>query len=66
MIGCVKHFGADKRMSFKANDKTLFKRYIEIWEKICNLLGREFDSRTYYDENDKRYINSKTEIFNGE
>ena len=34
--------------------------------KICNLLAREFDSRTYYDENDKRYINSKTEIFNGE
>ena len=66
MIGYVKHFGADKRMSFKANDKKLFKIDIEIWEKISNLLGREFDSKTYYDENDKRYINSKIKFFNGD
>ena len=53
-------------MSFRTNDKKLFKRYIEIWEKISSLLGREFDKKTYYDENDKRYISSKIKPFNGD
>ena len=35
MIGYVKHFKADRKMSFKADDKRLFERYTEIWEKIA-------------------------------
>ena len=73
MIGYVRHFESDqrlpskvdKRMSFKADDKKMFKRYTEIWEKINNLFGKEFDSKLY-DENDKRYINSRIKIINGE
>ena len=76
MIGYGKHFKPDRRMSFKADmgmsfkadDKKLFKRYTEIWEEIHNLLGRESDSKTYYDdgENGRRYFNSKIKISNGE
>ena len=66
MIGCVKYFKAHMRMSFKTDDKKLFKRYTEIWEKTSNLPGREFNSKPCYDdeENDKRYINFKIKIFN--
>ena len=55
MIGYVRHFKNDKRkpskvdirMSLKADDKKLFKRYTEIWGKINILFGKEFVSKTY-------------------
>ena len=75
MIGYVTHFTnkknpskVDKRMSFKTFDEKLFKKYTKIWEKISNLVGKEFNSKMYYedDENDVRYINSKISIINRE
>ena len=57
MIGYVKHFkNNDKvsnRMSFKVSDKKLLKRYNEIWRKISNLLNKEFDSEPVYGDNNK-------------
>ena len=57
MIGYVKHFkNNDKvsnRMSFKVSDKKLLKKYNEIWRKISNLLNKEFDSEPVYGDIDK-------------
>ena len=38
----------DKRMSFKVNDKRLFKYILKYGEKISNLLGKEFYRNPYY------------------
>ena len=53
MIGYVKHFDNDKTMSFKVIDKGLLKRYIKIWERINNLIGKEFDSEPVHGHRDK-------------
>ena len=63
MVGYVKHFKNNnekdsKRMSFKVNDKKLLKNYNKIWEKISNLLDKEFNSEPVYGNNDK-YIWAK-------
>ena len=39
-------------MSFKVSDKTLLKKYTRIWGKISNLIGKEFDSKRVYADND--------------
>ena len=59
MIGYVKHFDSNKKISFKVNDNKLLKKYNKIWVKICNLLNIKFDSQPVYGDGDK-YI--KTEI----
>ena len=41
-------------MSFKVIDKGLSKRYIKIWERINNLIGKEFDSEHVYCDSDKQ------------
>ena len=33
MIGYVKHFDSNKKMSFKVGDNQLLKKYNKIWEK---------------------------------
>ena len=35
MIGYVKHFDSNKRMSFKVTDNKLLKQYNKIWEKLA-------------------------------
>ena len=39
-------------------DKGLLKRYIKIWERIQNLIGKEFDNKPVNGNNDK-YIKTK-------
>ena len=58
MTGYVKCF--DKTMSFIADDKELLKKYTEIWEKINNLLGKKFDSKSVYGD---KYIKSKIKSY---
>ena len=48
MIEYVKHFDINKKMSFKVIDKGLLKRYTKIWERINNLIGKDFDSEPVY------------------
>ena len=48
MIGYVKSFDSNKAMSFVADDKELLKKYIEIWEKIRDLIGKKIESETVY------------------
>ena len=53
MIGYVKCFDSNKRMSFKVSNKKMIKKYIKIWEKISSLLNKEIDSEPVYGNNDK-------------
>ena len=53
MNGYVKCFKNNKTVSFKISDNRLFKRYIQIWEKVKKLLNIKFDSEPVYDGNDK-------------
>ena len=62
MIGYVKHFDSNKTMSFKVGDNKLLKKYIKIWEKISNLMNKEFDSDHVHGDNDK-YIKAKIKMY---
>ena len=53
MIGYAECFDNNKTMSFKIIDNKLWKRYIKIWERIYDLIGKECDSEPVYGENDK-------------
>ena len=57
MVGYVKHFKNNdkdnKRMSFNVTANKLLKNYSKIWEKISNLLDKEFDREPVYRNNDK-------------
>ena len=46
MIDYVKCFDSNETMSFKVIEKQLLKRYIKPWERINNLIGKEFGSET--------------------
>ena len=62
MTGYVKHFDSNKTMSFKVSDNKLLKKYNKIWEKIGNLLSREFDVEPVYGDGDK-YIKTKRKMY---
>ena len=49
MIGYVKCFDSNKRMSFKA----IHNKYTQIWKKVKNLLNIKFDREPVYGDNDK-------------
>ena len=68
----VKCFDDNKTMSFLADDtssglgesrKEFLKEYTKVWEKIKDLLGKEFDSEPIY--NDK-YIKTKIKSHNND
>ena len=56
MIGYVKCFDSNKRMSFVADDKELLKEYSKVWEKISDLIGKKFDREPVYGD---KYISTK-------
>ena len=62
MIGYFKCFSIAETMFFKVNDKKLLKSYAKIWEKISNLIGKEFDSEPVYRISDK-YIKASLKIY---
>ena len=43
-------------------DYELLEKYIEIWEKIGNILKKEFDCETVYQE---KYLKAKIKSYNG-
>ena len=49
-------------MSFKVSDNKPLKKSTKIWEKISNLINREFDSEPAYGDNDK-YIKTKIKLY---
>ena len=62
MIGYVKHFDANKVMSFKVTDKKLLNKYNKTWEKVEELLNVKFERRPIYGEDDK-YIKAKIKSY---
>ena len=62
MIGYVKNFDSNKKISFKVDDNKLLKKYNKIWEKNSNLMNIEFDSEPVYGGNDK-YIKTKIKLY---
>ena len=62
MIGYIKHFDSNKTLSFKVIDNKLLIKYTKIWERINNLISKEFDSEPVYGDSDK-YIKIKIKIY---
>ena len=57
MNGYVKYFDSNnKYMNVLIHDKELIKRYNAIWNKISNLLKKEFSSMPVYDH---KYVNKR-------
>ena len=48
MIGYVKHFDSNKKMSLEVEDNKLLKNCDKIWEIISSLLNIEFESEPVY------------------
>ena len=60
--GYVKYFDSNnKYVNFLVHDKELLKKYNAKWNRIRNLLKREFNNESVY--NDK-YIKSKINLYN--
>ena len=64
MIGYAIYFDASMTMSFKVDDNKILKKYNKIWEKISNLMNKEFDSEPVYGDDDK-YIKIKLKMYGG-
>ena len=61
MGGHIKYFeNGEKNMSFKIEDKSVYVKYNEIWNKIKELLNVRFDSEPIYDD---KYIKTKVKTF---
>ena len=50
-----KHFDSNKKVSFKASDNKLLKKYTKIWERVSSLMNIKFDSEPLYGDN-KKYM----------
>ena len=55
-------FEETKYMSFLMKDDELLKKYNEIWEKVKNIIKKEFDIESIYNE---KYLNAKIKYYNG-
>ena len=64
MIRYVKWFDSNKTMSFVINDNKLLKKYIKLWERVCNLINFEFDSEPVNGDTDK-HIKTKIKMYDG-
>ena len=61
MTGYVRKFDENTTMSFRINNKQLYKKYNKIWKKVEKLLKIDFESKTIYGDDDK-YIKTKIKI----
>ena len=62
MSGYVKYFeNCGKNMSFKIEEKNVYLKYAEIWNKIKSILNVKFHSQSIYDD---KYIKTKVKAFN--
>ena len=46
-------------MSLMVKDKQLSKNYNKIWEKIEGLIGKKFDCKPFYGNDNNKYIKTK-------
>ena len=62
MIGFINYFKNDaKNMSFMTQDKDIYSKYSEIWNKIKKLLGVKFSTHPIRNE---KCITTKVKAFN--
>ena len=58
----IKYFeNGEKNMSFKIEEKSVYLKYSEIWNKFKSILNVKFDSQPIYDE---KYMKSEVKICN--
>ena len=57
-----KDFDETKYMSSLIKDDELLEIYNEIWEKVKNIVKKEFDSQPVYNE---KYLKAKLKSYNG-
>ena len=68
MSGYARKFDENATMSFKANNKQIFKKFNKIWEKVETLLKIDFETKPVYDDDDddddddEEYIKTKIKI----
>ena len=60
MNACDKYFDKNNKcMNLLVNDKEILEKYNEIWDKIKNLFGENFDSEPVYTD---KYIKAKINL----
>ena len=59
MIGYVRKFEDNTKMSFKTNDSKLLKKYNQTWKRVEKLLKIKFNKEPVYGDNDKYTKNKK-------
>ena len=57
-----KEFDETKYMSFLIKGDELLEKYNEIWEKVKNIIKKEFDSESVHNE---EYLKAKIKSYNG-
>ena len=57
-----KNFNETKYMSFSIKDDKLLEKYNEIWEKVKNIIRKEFDSEAVYNE---KYLKARIKSYKG-
>ena len=57
-----KDFDETKYVSFLIKDDDLLEKYNELWEKVKNIIKKEFDSEPVYNE---KYLKVKIKFYNG-
>ena len=62
MTAYAKKFNEYVTMSFRVNNNQLLKNYNKIWEKIKQLMRRDFGSKPVYGDDDK-YMKTKIKIY---
>ena len=62
MYAYRKDFDETKYVSLLIKDDKLLEKYNEIWEKVSNIIYKEFDSNPVYNE---KYIKTKIKSYNG-
>ena len=50
-------------MSLMVKDEHLFKNYNKVWEKTEGSIGKNFDSKSFYANDDNKYIKTKIKTF---
>ena len=57
-----KEFDETKYMSFLIKGDELLEKYNEIWQKVKNIIKKEFDSESVHNE---KYLKAKIKSYNG-
>ena len=64
MIGYLHSFDDKSTMLFLDNEEELLEKYVRLWKKIEDLIGKKFDSKVIYaSDNGDKYIKTKIKSY---